>query len=325
MNKDIKMIDIHADALSNKISCHHEFLSRYSKTKSVVYGFVEGKNDPCFYRGFVDSTIPDNWEIELWAAGNKEQVFNIYNIIDWQCFSEKRICFFVDRDLSDIIPENLHQDLNIYVTDKYSIENDISNKGTCKRILTEVCGFNNLTHDELEIACERFEEELDKFSTTMISVMAWILHWRRKKLRAYLGNIDMKHLFSFDNGYLQIISTPNGMNSWAEYIHDRCKIAYDASHDITSIEAELGSNEIYKKYTRGKYIFWFMIEFCLSVRQNSVTIFNSISSVPKMNVPLSSSNAMTIIGNRSRIPNSLKEFLEKTFCSYINIMDTKKA
>ena len=108
------MIDIHANALNSKISCHHEFLSRYSKTKRVVYGFVEGKDDPCFYRGFIDSVISNKWEVELWAAGNKEQVYNIYKNIDWRHFSKKRICFFVDRDLSDVIPEDLHQDLNIH-------------------------------------------------------------------------------------------------------------------------------------------------------------------------------------------------------------------
>ena len=52
------MLEMHAAALSSKVASYHEFLSRFSKFKKVVYGFVEGKEDPCFYRGFIDFFSP---------------------------------------------------------------------------------------------------------------------------------------------------------------------------------------------------------------------------------------------------------------------------
>ena len=104
MDTFISMLNLHAEALSSRVASYHEFLSRFSKSKKVVYGFVEGKEDPCFYRGFIEYSIPDDWEVELWPAGNRDQVFRIHRDIDWRRFPKKRVCFFVDRDLSALIP-----------------------------------------------------------------------------------------------------------------------------------------------------------------------------------------------------------------------------
>jgi|SRR5271170_6663971 len=99
------MIDIHSAALDSMVSSYHEFLARYSKSAKSVYGFGEGKEDPCFYSGFIDLMLPEGWEVELWAAGNKAQVYRIHSLINWRRISKKRVCFFVDRDLSAIVPE----------------------------------------------------------------------------------------------------------------------------------------------------------------------------------------------------------------------------
>lgn len=100
----MSMISIHAAAIDGRAAAYHEFLTRYAKRERVVYGFVEGKDDPCFYRGFLELLIPETWEIELWPAGNKDQVYRIHQYIDWRKFPKARVCFFVDRDLSKLIP-----------------------------------------------------------------------------------------------------------------------------------------------------------------------------------------------------------------------------
>jgi Protein of unknown function (DUF4435) len=303
----MSMLDVHITALNNNVSIYHEFLSRYSKIKKVVYGFVEGKEDPCFYRGFLEHAIPDDWNIELWAAGNKKQVYKIYNDIDWRSFPKTRICFFVDRDLSDLIPEKFICDKNIYVTDNYSIENDIVNKSTCNRILAEVFGWSKVSHTELDEICDLFEIELEKFYMAMVPIMAQILLWRRNNERAMLNDIGMSDFFSFNAGSLQIIEKPNGKANVSECIHEHCKIPYDPTKEITSVETELMQGDIYKKTTRGKFLFWFLISFCISVKK-------------KMNVEISHKNGMTIIGNRARTPSSLRQFVNETFCNYIEMM-----
>lgn len=318
------MIEIHASAFDREIVIYHEFLLRYSKDAKVVYGFMEGKEDPCFYRGFIESLLPEDWSVELWPAGNKKQVYAIHKVINWRRFRKSRVCFFVDRDLSDMIPETLVQDKNIYVTTGYSIENDVVNKGTCHRILSELCGFSNVDHDALEAVCELFDQELETFLQSMVPIMAWILAWRRNDKRPNLNDILMRDLFSIVNGRLQSKATPKGKVTLIEYLHDRCKIVNDHKVNIVPIQNEFCRNEAYKKLTRGKYVFWFLVEFCNAVHRDSVALFKEMSSPPKMHSSLSFSNGIGLIGPRSRIPKSLREFLQLTFCAYITSIQKRK-
>ncbi len=312
------MLQIHETAISAQIASYHEFLSRYSKTAKVVYGFVEGKDDPCFYRGFIDHLLPDDWEVELWPAGNRDHVYRVHADMDWRRFPKKRVCFFVDRDLSSLIPESLTPDSNIYVTDNYSIENDLVKRGTCRRVLSEVCALGTLDHGELDAVCGLFEEELEKFLAAMVTTMAWILRWRRNGERAALNDILMKDLFAVTGGTLWTNPTPKGKANHVQYIHEQCNVVHDATVDIADLVAEFRKGGAYRHFTRGKYVFWFFIEFCCSVRASVKTHFKSCTKVPPMNVSFAAANGMTIIGNRARIPKSLKTFLSTNYCEFID-------
>lgn len=317
----MNMLQIHTAALSSKIASYHEFLARFSKTGKVVYGFVEGKEDPCFYRGFIDHSLPDDWEVELWPAGNRDKVFRIHGDIDWRRFPKKRVCFFVDRDLSDLIPERLPTDTNIYVTDKYSIENSIVNLGTCRRILTEVFGFSNVSHNEMDRVCGKFETELKTFLVEMIPVMARVLFWRRSKAKANLNNINISKLFSVQNGSLVVDRSTQAESSRTQYIHTSAGITFDPAIDISATDVEFRKVATYRKFVRGKYVLWFLIEFCKSVHESATSFFSACAQPPRMNVSISATNAVTIIGNRARVPQSLRTFLKNTFCAYIELKE----
>ncbi len=313
------MLQIHAEALSTKISCYHEFLSRYSKITKVIYGFVEGKDDPCFYQGFIEHNIHEDWEVELWAAGNKHNVLRIHRDIDWRRFPKKRICFFVDHDLMSLIPEKAPKDSNIFVTDKYSIENSITTRGTCKRVLREIFEMSKYSHEEIDTLCGLFEQQFELFLKAMIPVMAWILIWRRKSEKANLSNIKMSKLFSFNNGNLVFDSSKEGYEKIVRYIHKSAGVCIDTSADISQAKSTFKKSANYRKFTRGKYVLWFLIEFCISVHKNAVNLIASCVTIPKVHISISQSNAIKIIGNLPRIPSNLKIFLSKNYISYINL------
>lgn len=320
---NVSMLDIHAAAIVSQIASYHEFLSRYSKDSRVVYGFVEGKEDPSFYRGFIELLLPDDWSVELWPAGNKDQVYNIHGSLDWRTFSKKRICFFVDRDLSELIPEKLTEDTNIYVTSGYSIENDVAKKHVCHRVLSEICGFSNADHAEMDSICEMFENELEAFLQAMIPIMAWILKWKRDGKRPSLSDILMRDLFFFSKEKLQMNSNPKGKTGTIEYIHEQCNIIFDDKHDNTPVQTEFRRYGNYKKLTRGKYVFWYLVEFCNAVHRDTALLFKRIAKPPKVAINLSHSNSMSIIAPRARIPRALREFLNATFITYIDKKNRK--
>ena len=310
------MLSLHREALESGSAGYHQFLTRYSTTAKVVYGFVEGKDDPCYYRGFIEQLIPDDWEVELWPAGSKRKVYGIYSMISWVRFPKQRICFFVDRDFVGLISENAVADCNIYVTDDYSIENSLVKRSTCVRILTEVLGLGMVDHGELESVCDLFEAELERFMMEVIPITAWMLLWKRRGQTAYISNIKMNDLFSVRGGQLRRKVLDRGATV-TEYLHSRCRVPYGNDVSARQVEVELREGAAYRRFTRGKFVLWFLVEFCCSVRREATTLFISCARSPRVNVTVAMSNAMVIIGNRGRLPESLRCFLRETYCTYV--------
>ena len=306
-------------------SVYHEFLLSYRKRGKVIYGFVEGREDPCFYRNCIQLLIPRDWKVELWPAGGKDHVLDIHRAVDWRRFPKRRICFFVDRDLSDLTEEKIPTDVNIYVTDGYSIENDIVNREVCHRVLTELCGFGTAKHDELEKVCDMFEEELDAFLRMAIPIMAWLVVWRRLKMRPKLAGIRLKDVACVKNARLRESVRPGGFSGVVEYLHAKCDVELKRDVDIASVTEELEQGEQYKRITRGKFVFWFLIEFCNSVHRDAASLFGEYSSPPKMRCNLSCANGMALIAVRARVPGSIRKFLGETHLAFIRKTDAVAA
>ena len=316
MSKD-PIILAHRAAIAKRVEAYHSFLSSYSKEGRVIYGFVEGKQDPSYYRGVIDGLKPSAWEIRLIPAGTKSKVYDLYRMIDWRRYKKKRICFFVDRDLSDLIPENWPSHDNLFVTSKYSIENYFDSKNVCDRVLTEVYSLSGVDHSELSKTLILFEEQREEFFKAMVPVMARILTWRRDKMNASLDNIKLSQLFNFEFGKLRRVPLPSGISNIDELLHKQCKLNIDTSADVNASMVEFNLVKNYRNLVRGKFVMWFVIEFCKSIHAGSVKIFRAVKSVPKALVELSCSNGVAILGPRVIPPRGLVEFLKNNYCEYI--------
>lgn len=311
------MIDTHKLAIESISPVYHEFLATYDKTEKSVYAFVEGRDDIAFYRGFIEQTIPDDWTVKLWCAGNKDKVIHLHSNIDWKRFPKTRIVFFVDRDLADFTKEMLPKDDNVYVTDGYSIENYIVTRPTCERVLIEVCNLSELSNDEKEKILDLFDEQLIRFKESLIPVMAWIIHWKRSGQKPCLDDIVMKHLFNVVDGKLQIKKKPKNFSSIEKYIHKQCNISYKPNEKVSTVISEFVRADGLKRFIRGKYILWFLVEFSLSIHKAISKYSSRFSKPPKMHISFSHSNGMLLLATRTRIPKSLRKFLECTFRVYI--------
>jgi len=315
------MIELHKSALDEISAARHEFLGKYKKRKKMIYGFVEGVEDPSFYRGFIEHSILPDWEVALWPAGKRDNVIKIYSKFKWNCFPKCQIAFFIDRDLSGLIGEELPSDINIFVTEKYSIENHIVNRSTCDRILCEVFNLSTLTDDDKEKLLDLFDTQFELFLQSMIPIMAEIIHWKRSGKKPSLDNIEMKHIFSISNGKIIKTDCPKGKKSIREYIHSQCALEIDNNADISSIEKELRNENQYRSFTRGKYVFWYLVEFTKNVHRDISQLIPSIGTPPKIHTTLSQKNGVVIIAPRTRIPESLNFFLKNTYITYINEME----
>lgn len=318
----MSMICIHKKALEQKASSYHEFLLCYRKNSYNVYGFVEGKEDPSFYKGFIETLIPENWEVALWPAGNKKQVLKLFDSIDWDKFSKSRVCFFIDRDLSDFIPIDGYESSNIYITDGYSVENSIINQGTFHRVLTELLGLSEMPANDLERVKENFEIQLEKFLFSMSSIMSWMLFCKQQNMQLNLKNINLGKVYSVENEELIIKNPPDGYESIYTFLCDKSQIDF-VEDFIERIDKETFEDpEVYKKMVRGKFVLWFFIEYCNSVHRDIVKICDYYNKSPKVHINLSVANGMSIIASRARIPTTLRKFIKSNYLDYINSVIT---
>lgn len=314
----VSMLDVHADAIREVLPIYHEFIAKYKRSTRLIYGFVEGKDDPSFYHGFIDHMLPSEWDVDIYPVGNKDKVIGLYEVFDWERFPKSRILFFVDRDLSAFLAQKLPRKRNMYITDNYSIENDIVNKSTCKRVLREVCNLSALSTDEMGRMLDMFDTELERFRKELIPIMCWIIHWRRRGFKPSFNDIRMNHLFRLDSGRLDILPSPKGAKGYMEYIHSQCSISFDPKADLTAIQSEFIANGGTTKFIRGKYELWFLVKFVLSVHQSIPRLSAVLTVSPPMRVSLGDSNAVILIAPRARMPESLRRFLKKTCVTYIN-------
>lgn len=312
----VSMLDLHAEALEGS-AAYHEFLLFYKRAGNVVYGFVEGLQDPSFYRSVIDSILPDGWRVRLFQAGNRDKVVKTCLEIDWGRFDRRRVCFFVDRDLTAFVGggENLPQ--NIYVTDQYSIENDVVNHETLSRLLEEVFNIVGLTPDEEHAINRMFDEEYGRFCEAMIAPMSQILIWRKNGNRPCLDNVKLKEWFEFSNGRISIRTGYIEARSRVEYVARRCKCDPSSSELLASAEGEFRGKGGVPRYIRGKYVLWFFVRFALSIYESVQLHCARYMKKPKAHISLGIENAMVILGTRVRAPESLRVFLTKSYMSYI--------
>lgn len=287
-----------------------QFLADYCKYDCrVCYGFVEGKDDPSYYRVVIKSKLPADSSIILYPSGGKENVSYIYKQIDWQCFSKKRIVFFMDRDLSCIVEdENIVHDENVYITDKYSIENEIVSGDTLEGVMRDLLGFSSTYKDEIDIAVKHYENERKHFESRMMPLMANIIMWKRNNIvPANYNNVKI-------GDFIQV----RGVNITIKHDDILRDLFYKQSNvsiekynegEINQILSEIEEKKVSEIIVRGKYIAEFFIIFCNSIYCGCKSL--GIKKTHKGRT-LCSRDIMETIAPRSLPTRTLIEFIGNT-------------
>lgn len=312
----MSMLDVHREALASVNEAHHLFMLRYRKDKKTVYGIVEGKDDPMFYRSAIERFLPDNWSIDLIPAGNKDKVIDIFEALDWRSFSPRHVAFFVDRDLNEFVPSRRIDAENVYITDGYSIENDIATPNVAGRILIEAYNIVDISDGELEELINVFANGLHNFQELLAPIMAQIIAWRRDGSSANLDNLNLSRIFKIEKCAIRLseeFTTDMELINYASSCVGARAYPIDKIEEI--LEVFLSSNGT-KRYTRGKYLMWFMSKFISDIHRN-ISLHTRYSTPPKVKIETGPANIMVIAAPRAKIPTSLRLFIEKTFLAHI--------
>ncbi len=312
----MSMLTTHAEARDSANVIYHEFLLRYRPHAHILYGHVEGKEDPMFYRGFIEHSLPAGWEVELFRGGNKGRVLEAAGEFDWTRFSRRRVCFFVDRDLSAFLEAAGGTPENVYVTDQYSIENDVVTFGTAKRLLEEVFGLVDLAPEETAALRQNFDDGLARLKAALAPLMAQVILWRRNGQRPFLNEIQLRDWFEFSNGALSVKPEHIAPDSIVLDAAHTLGLTASTAEDRSNAEREFSEQDGVQKFIRGKYLMWFLVEFALHTHQAISEIFPRFARPPKLRVTIGQANSMIIVAPRARCPQSLREFIARTFLEF---------
>ena len=313
----MNMLEVHSEALDCSSGPYHEFLLSYKASRPIVYGFVEGKDDPSFYRGFIESVLPNGWAVRIIRSGNKKSVLDVLEVMPWDRFSRGRVCFFVDRDLAEYLEPNAVVSDSLYVTDKYSIENDVVTSHVFERVAVEILKIIDLNDAERETIRELFQRNLSCFCEALTPVMAQILIWRRSVQKAHLDKIKIGTIFNFSNGIISIGNSYQSEISRVQHAANCIELSPSPSDELRAAEAEFRAKGGVERFVRGKYLMWFFAEAAKALHAAIPAYCSRHPTPPRLNLTFAAVNAMAICGPRAKIPSSLREFLTRNYVAYI--------
>ena len=290
---------------TSKTAVLHEFLTHHDPKEERVHAFVEGYDDPVFYREAL-ARHAGNRKIYFYTCDGKARLYQVYQDVAARVGPYRHILFFSDKDLEDIIPEFYPKDDRIYVTDYYSIENYI----VCWEAIERSCSdFVKVKHCGLpvDMVSDRFDKELHKFHVLSVSIMAWIVCVRRAGLQANLNNIDLKHIFAIDDSLH--ISRRHGILAYL------CKVTSVPvkSIDWRSLRSTMRELQTMnaKRFVRGKFEIWFLVQYLKKAIEHLTTAAQGQGGSLDVLVRISLTNVVALLAPRLPCPTSVDAFLSK--------------
>lgn len=306
------MLKTHADALVSSNVGFHEFLLVFRRESKEVYGFVEGKDDPCFYQTVIEHRIPSGWCVKLIPCRSKNNVLGVFTLFDWTRFERGRVCFFVDRDLSELTG-GTQSDPSLYVTDDYSIENAMVNRNSMVRVLQEVMGVVAASDQELEFIGNEFDRLLADYCALWREPMAQIVDWRSRRVAANLNNFSPKQCFDLTSGPLTVVTKSSVVDALSSAVGASRGAQLDVQRCADMIDAQGGISH----FVRGKYLLWFFVSFVRLVHEYVFLYCKAHTKPPRERFGLSEANVVAVLGPRARAPASLVAFLSANYEKYI--------
>lgn len=279
------------------------FLFQYKKDKKYIYGFVEGAEDISFYQNFVKSHLMEtDCIIHFYPCGNKQKVLEMYNRIDWALCSIERVLFFVDRDLSDFFKEDKVKKKNIYITDKYSIENSIITDELLIRHLQESGAIPILNEKAERFLRNQFNILKKEFCIGLFDIMIWFVSLKYNNRQAVIKNLPVSQIVSVENMRIIVCDKHKKADVFEQYAKFK---------PVTNrkIKKEFLSHRDVTKYIRGKFLIEFFSMFVDDFFKNYKNIpLLQDCRICKKGV----SKNIESFAHRCKCPTSLIKFFKRT-------------
>lgn len=285
--------------------------SNSNESKKIIV-VVEGKDDITYYGVKTAKYQQAGYKVSVIPAGNRKNVIATYDQLNWDLYSKSRVLFVIDRDLSDYTLERTPQDENIYVTDKYSIENELCTFMTFLNTLKFYCGLNDIDDSDEEELREYYSKLNAEFYNIIDPIMGLILYWKLNSVEANYANINFNNILRINETELTISDELKNDDKLLKYVFKQSGVTYDDTVDWASYVAQLKAHSSSEHYARGKYLLSFFVCIINYVAGKSDVILSS-KRKGKMTISVGQADAVSKLCALMPVPKTLNDFFEDRF------------
>ena len=255
-------------------------MQQFDSSKRTIHLFVEDEDDFQFYRHWVEKVFVE-FELFYYPEKGKANVLKAYSEINWEKYPKNRLLFFVDKDFDDILEKKMAQDVNLFYTKFYSIENYLVTEEVYEIIISEIFRCKN---DGIRLnILTQLRQQYTVFCDRFVLIIAWILVYRSKDQNADLDKISVEHFLKhhsfeiFVKRYMRDdlfdqIKRRDDISPVIKGIRTsklKAILEEKAEADPQYFDRRLALNfarrlveiEQCKQWIRGKYELWFLTEF----------------------------------------------------------------
>lgn len=268
----MSLIDELRESRQSPATAHLLFLQ--NQKYGGIHAFMEGNSDPSFYRAAILKFHSDFNSIFTYDCGGKKGVYKLRETINSRTEDSSMdkfqitIIYFVDKDLSDIIPEVHPPADDIYCTDHYSIENYLVSRFIFDTVLTDCFSFSKGGLPERNRLLDRFENQLNAFYEYVTPIMGWGLYLRRHGVDFEFGDIKLGRLLTFDDDLSITFGVQGDFENYVQALEEMCKV-HTPPEFINEEKALVSELKGYapKQFIRGKFEIWFLLKFSEAVKK----------------------------------------------------------
>jgi hypothetical protein len=294
-----------AEEARSDIAAMHQFRILYEPSQASYHFFFEGEEDSLFFMPEARRHI-QNKTAHIYNCGGKNNVIQVRDEIKSDGYNILSCLFFVDRDYDDLLGTQVNLDENTYITDNYSIENDISSIEAARIFMADVL---RISQADPEFA--RIEASLaiayNAFHIEVRALTGWILAAKEENCSPNLQNTkglkDVVTLFG-----TQPNLTKQGFAEFKKKVVVNGKLPSIPAILRWRRRLDLGTANL---WIRGKYYIWFFRSALLAALEEA-NLRRKLAGGRSIPIPTSlrEGKIFEVLGGRVPAPASLQTFYQ---------------
>lgn len=286
----------------------HAFKARFYESRNEVYGFVEGPDDIPYYREVIERLLPDGWSVVLFPARGKERLRRCFESWDSKIYDPSRICFYFDRDFSEILGDSVPKGQNVYVTPGYSIENSIFTKDVFVSFVRDNYRLQESdVPDSLEIITS-FEKSVSDGTQALAPLIEYFLYHRQVGSEVQFSDLKLGHCLENERA---------AWKSETELLAvavERCKADLPSAESLKEMRTILEAAGSPWLTFRGKQIVWIFLKALEDVHSHLCGV---LCRRLKNRVQVSEDNCVAVFAPRFRGVDCLTAFVRGTYLEFV--------